>query len=147
MDSESSVAGVAAKTEGREADEALMARPLIMLVEDDFVLRSSLAELLRNDGYRVESYANGFDALKRLEVRPLPDLILLDIMLPYMDGVAFRERQLASAASNIPVIVITAVGVPKDRAAELRFERTFWKPLRITALLDAIHDLCPREPS
>lgn len=119
-----------------------------MLIEDDFMLRSSLAELLRRDGYRVESYASGVDALKRLEAAPRPALILLDIMLPYMDGVTFRDKQLASAAANIPVVVITAVGVPSERAADLRFERTFRKPLDIPALLSALHDLCPRpDPS
>jgi CheY-like chemotaxis protein len=116
---------------------------LILIVEDDFMLRSSLAELLRGEGYRVESCANGADALLRLQLPPQPSVILLDIMLPYMDGVAFREAQLASPAmAGIPVIVITAVGVDKDVAVGLRFERTFYKPLDIPKLLTAIAELC-----
>ena len=121
-------------------------RPLVMLIEDDFMLRSSLTELLRSDGYRVECYANGIDALKRLEAPPAPQLILLDIMLPYMDGVKFRQRQLASPASRIPVMVITAVGVPKDRVDELRFAQIFQKPLEMPALIGAIRGLCPIQP-
>jgi CheY-like chemotaxis protein len=126
--------------------ERLLERPLIMLVEDDFMLRSSLTELLGGDGYRIECYANGIDALKRLGGPPAPDLILLDIMLPYMDGIEFREHQLASAVSHIPVVVITAVGVPSDRAADLRFTRTFQKPLEMPELLKVIHELCPLRP-
>jgi two-component system response regulator VicR len=121
-------------------------RPLVMLIEDDFMLRSSLAELLRSHGYRVECYANGIDALKRLDTSPVPDLILLDIMLPYMDGVKFRQLQLTSPASRIPVVVITAVGVPKDKVAELRFAQIFQKPLEMPALVDTVRELCPIRP-
>ena len=121
-------------------------RPLVMLIEDDFMLRSSLAELLRSHGYRVECYANGIDALKRLDTSPVPDLILLDIMLPYMDGVKFRQRQLASRTSRIPVVVITAMGVPRDRVDELRFAQIFQKPLEMPALVDTVRELCPIRP-
>jgi CheY-like chemotaxis protein len=132
---------------GSPAAESLAETPLIMLIEDDFILRSTLTELLRDQGYRIDCYANGVDALKRLHEGPAPDVILLDVMLPYMDGVQFREKQLASPASHIPVIVITAVGVPPERAAGLSFARTFWKPLDVAALLGAIRELCPPRPA
>jgi two-component system, chemotaxis family, chemotaxis protein CheY len=121
----------------------LVEAPLILLIEDDFMLRTTLAEVLRAQGYRVECYANGLDALKRLEAPPMPSLILLDIMLPYMDGVQFREQQMASDARGVPVVVITAVGVPRDKAGALRFTRTFHKPLDMPQLLGAIRQLCP----
>ena len=66
---------------------------LILLVEDDFMLRGSLAAVLKEEGYKVECAANALDALRRLERRPKPSLILLDIMLPYMDGLEFRAVQ------------------------------------------------------
>src|SRR5215831_2083101 len=101
---------------------------LILLVEDDFVLRGSLATLLHSEGYRVESAANALDALRRLERPPRPSLILLDIMLPYMDGLEFRALQQATPAiADIPVIVITAVGVQPEIAAELDLRQTFFK--------------------
>src|SRR5262245_41843900 len=83
---------------------------LILLIEDDFVLRGSLAVALQMEGYKVECAADALEALRRLERPPIPSLILLDIMLPYMDGLEFRGLQRAVPyLADIPVIVITAV--------------------------------------
>ena len=121
---------------------------LILLVEDDFVLRGSLAAVLQTEGYRVECAANALEALRRLERQPTPSLILLDIMLPYMDGLEFRGLQLAAPAlADIPVIVITAVGVRPDVAAELGLRQTFFKPLERQRLLDAISRHCAPGPT
>ena len=116
---------------------------LILLVEDDFMLRGSLAAVLQQEGYKVECAANALDALRRLERQPKPSLILLDIMLPYMDGLEFRAVQRASPdIADIPVIVITAVGVRPDIAAELDLRQSFFKPLERPRLLDAIRRHC-----
>jgi len=116
---------------------------LILLVEDDFMLRGSLAAVLHEEGYKVESAANALDALRRLERRPKPSLILLDIMLPYMDGLEFRAVQRATPdMADIPVIVITAVGVRPDIAAELDLRQSFFKPLERPRLLAAIRRHC-----
>jgi CheY-like chemotaxis protein len=116
---------------------------LILLVEDDFMLRSSLAALLQSEGYKVECAANALDALRRLERTPKPSLILLDIMLPYMDGLEFRALQRETPAiADIPVIVITAVGMPSETALELGLQNTLFKPLDRTKLLDAIKRHC-----
>jgi CheY-like chemotaxis protein len=115
----------------------------ILLVEDDFMLRSSLTEFLQHEGYRVESAANGVDALRRLERPPRPAVILLDIMLPYMDGLEFRAVQRATRGiADIPVIVITAVGVQPQVAKELDLRRPFFKPLDLPQLLAAIDQAC-----
>src|SRR4029077_7377228 len=93
---------------------------LILLVEDGGMLRSTLAELLNGEGYDVECAANGLDALRRLASPPKPSLILLDIMLPYMDGLEFRAVQRTTPEiADIPVIVLTAVGVRPEVAVEL----------------------------
>src|SRR5215471_18077476 len=117
---------------------------LILLIEDDFMLRRSLAEILNDEGYNVECAANGLDALRRLERQPKPSLILLDIMLPYMDGLEFRALQRTMPAiADIPVIVITAVGVRPDVAVELDLKQAFFKPLDKPRLLEAIRVKCP----
>jgi CheY-like chemotaxis protein len=122
--------------------------PRILLIEDDFMLRGSLSEFLQSEGYRVESSANGVDALRRLERPPRPSVILLDIMLPYMDGLEFRAVQNATPAiADIPVIVITAVGVQPQVAKELDLGRRFFKPLDLPELLAAIERVCPPLPS
>jgi CheY-like chemotaxis protein len=120
---------------------------LILLVEDDFMLRGSLAAVLDAEGYRVESAANALDALARLTRPPKPSLILLDIMLPYMDGLEFRALQRAQPnMADIPVIVITAVGVRPEVAAELDLQLSFFKPLERPRLLDAIRRHCTPRP-
>jgi CheY-like chemotaxis protein len=115
----------------------------ILLVEDDFMLRGSLATVLGAEGYRVECEANALDALRRLERPPKPSLILLDIMLPYMDGLEFRalQRNMRHLA-DIPVIVITAVGIRPEIAADLDLVQAFSKPLDRPRLLEAIRRHC-----
>jgi CheY-like chemotaxis protein len=113
---------------------------LLLLVEDDFVLRGALSELLREEDYVIECAANGLEALRRLNGSPRPALVLLDIMLPHMDGLTFRAAQLASpAVADIPVIVISALGI--GSAAGMSFARTFTKPLDTVALLDSIREV------
>jgi CheY-like chemotaxis protein len=117
------------------------AAPLILLVEDDFILRTALNELLHEEGYLVECAANGVEGLRRVLQPPRPALVLLDIMMPHMDGLTFRATQLAlPAIADIPAIVISAVG-PGRGAADLAFARTFSKPIDIPGLLHSIREV------
>jgi CheY-like chemotaxis protein len=119
----------------------LSAPPLILLVEDDFILRSALSEMLRDEGYGVECAANGVEGLRRLLLPPRPALVLLDIMMPHMDGLTFRSTQLAlPAVADIPAIVISAVG-PGRGAAGLAFAHTFTKPINTDQLLVSIREV------
>src|SRR3569623_3145443 len=74
-----------------EPTTKLAGRERLLLVEDDFMLRQDLAELLALEGYYVSSAADGIEALWRLERAPLPSAILLDLVLPKMNGISFRE--------------------------------------------------------
>lgn len=115
---------------------------LILLVEDDFVLRSSLSELLIAEGFRVECAADGREALRRLDRAPAPDLILMDIMLPYLDGFELRAMQKRSPlVSNIPVLVISAYDLDAQSVEELGLPPPFRKPLDVPQLLSKIRDL------
>jgi len=86
-----------------------MAGP-ILVVDDDRDIRDSLVEVLGEHGYPVIGAGNGVEALEILRTSaPPPSLILLDLMMPVMDGREFRERQLENPAlADIPVIVISA---------------------------------------
>ncbi len=115
---------------------------LILLVEDDFVLRSSLSELLGSEGFRVESCADGREAYRRLHHAPKPDLIILDIMLPYLDGFELRALQRKSPLiANIPVVVISAHDLDPQSVEELGLAPPFRKPLDVDGLLSRIRDL------
>jgi CheY-like chemotaxis protein len=122
--------------------ETALAVPLILLVEDDFVLRSSLSELLIAEGFRVECAADGREALRRLDRLPAPNLILLDIMLPYLDGFELRALQKRSPlVANIPVLVISAHDVDPKSVEELGLPPPFRKPLDVDKLLSSIRHL------
>ncbi len=116
--------------------------PLILLVEDDFVLRMSLSELLMAEGFRVESCADGRDAYRRLHLMPRPDVILLDIMLPHLDGLELRAMQRKTAVmANIPVVVITAYDLSNTNAEELGLSTRFSKPIDTDKLVSTLRDL------
>ena len=81
----------------------------ILIVEDDSDLREALSEVLRDEGYSVESAADGREALDRLRRDLRPSLILLDLTMPVMNGWQFRaEQRRDPALSEIPVVVLSA---------------------------------------
>ena len=83
-------------------------RRSVLIVEDHPELRRTLTDLLQEAGYAVTSAADGQEALAGLRNAPPPDLILLDLMMPVMDGWEFRRRQRQdSALAAIPVVVIS----------------------------------------
>lgn len=112
----------------------------VLIVDDDPDIRETFAEALEYAGYAVVNAANGAEALEVL--RDLsPCAILLDLMMPVMDGFEFRLRQrLDPRLAQIPVVVISAGrrADPKviDAAAYLD------KPLKLAALLEALERCC-----
>src|SRR4029079_7617453 len=82
--------------------------PSVLLVDDDFELRSALADALTDFGWRVRSAASGTDALQLLRSWH-PDLILLDLLMPSMDGWAFREEAARrNLLQGVPLVLISA---------------------------------------
>ena len=87
---------------------------------------------------------NGRQALERLREAEPCCCILLDIMMPVMNGFEFREEQLKDPKlAAIPVIVVTADGRARERAHQLGSDVFFQKPLSPPALLSAIRRFCP----
>ena len=119
----------------------------IMVIDDDPGIRSALSDLLKDKGYRVLTVADGDQALACLSQEKLPDLILLDLMMPVVDGWrSGLEQAMNPQLASIPVIVITAVTFG-DRKADLGVE-VVRKPFDTDALLSVIRSHCPRvEPS
>lgn len=116
----------------------------ILIVEDDADLREMMAQLLTLEGYRAETVANGRDALDYLHRGDRPDLILLDLMMPIMDGWEFRRRQREDPAlADVPVVVLSALD--QTRAADLGGTAFLKKPLDFDRLLDLVRQHC-RDP-
>jgi CheY-like chemotaxis protein len=111
----------------------------ILVVEDDEDVRESLAAILEDAGHVVTTAADGNKALELLRGGLRPRLILLDLMMPVLDGFEFRIEQWRDPGlSTIPVVVITAGWYPEDKAAALRPDGYITKPIRVDALLEMI---------
>ena len=117
---------------------------LILVVEDDADIRESMTEVLAGEGYRVAAAADGEEALEHLRHRELPALILLDLLMPRLNGYDFRRAQLADSAwARIPTAILTAHGDFQSMARELGAAAAIRKPVKIEALLEVIGRFLP----
>ncbi len=109
----------------------------ILIVEDDADIRASMEELLGDEGYQVASAVHGLDALVRLQsATELPKLILLDLMMPEMDGYAFRAELLKDPRlAGIPVVLMSAGGDLESKAKQLSAQGVLKKPFRDLELI------------
>ena len=119
----------------------------ILLVDDDADLRESLQLVLEMKGYTVACARDGADALARLRERPLPSVVLLDLMMPGMNGIEFREQQLADARlRDLPVVLLTGAGAhavdPRLAAGSVLLH----KPFDFDRLFDLLHSICAPKP-
>jgi CheY-like chemotaxis protein len=114
-------------------------KPLILVVEDHDSARTALTKLLSSTGYDVIEAHNGSDALAKLANGPRPDLILLDLMMPVMDGWEFLQRQRRDwHLCTIPTIVVSGVASHDPRCLEMPIVRLLAKPYTGDQLMAAI---------
>lgn len=116
----------------------------VLVVEDDADIRDGLLDYLEDHGYQPVGAVHGRDALDRLDSADLrPCVIILDLMMPIMDGVAFREEQLRNPEiSQIPVIIISAHADVAQRASDLKVVGQMAKPLSLPGLLEIVRRHC-----
>ena len=113
----------------------------VFLVEDDVDTRDMLGRFLEFEGFRVEVAANGKQALERLNSGVHPCVILLDLMMPVMDGWQFRRQQILNRQlADIPVIVVSAAG--KERIGDIDANAYLTKPLDLEQLLERVTQYC-----
>ena len=118
-----------------------MSQPTVLIVEDDADTRDMIGRFLELEGYAVETAANGRQALDRLDAGASACVILLDLMMPVMDGWEFRRIQVGhSVLSKIPVIVFSAAG--RDRMLQVDANEYLAKPVDLDELLDRISRYC-----
>lgn len=118
---------------------------LILLVDDSKAIRSALVWILEEEGYCVSTAENGQIALEKLEQDPLPSLIILDLMMPVMDGVEFRTRQKETPRiQDIPVIFTSAKNNLEKHFEPLPNKMILPKPFDIDYLLTLIAQFCKK---
>jgi CheY-like chemotaxis protein len=117
----------------------------VMVVDDDDDLREILAELLVDCGHRVLTASDGEAALRQLEgAEPAPDLIILDWMMPRMDGLGFRRRQLADPnIAAIPVVLMSATTTSRVPLTEIAPDAALTKPVTLADLLGVLERFGP----
>jgi CheY-like chemotaxis protein len=118
--------------------------PTILLVEDDLATSDALTEFLAGEGFAAVAAANGAEAMELLRRGFDPVAIVLDLMMPVMDGWDFRQEQVADPRlARIPTIVITAAGFSAASVAtQFGDVELISKPIQNQALLAAIHRRC-----
>jgi CheY-like chemotaxis protein len=110
----------------------------VLIIDDDRDIRETLGELLADEGFAVEAAWNGESALERLKAGFRPDVIVLDLMMPVMDGLSFRAAQRShDALADIPIIGLTALPNPDADFDCLR------KPVPFERLVERIRSVVP----
>jgi CheY-like chemotaxis protein len=99
----------------------MMAEPKsLLVVEDDPIVREGLALVLRREGYEVRLAANGEEALACLSAGPRPDLIILDMLMPVLDGWHFLQQLHGGKAPPVPIVVVTSAPLTLEWAQDHR---------------------------
>ncbi len=115
----------------------------VLIVDDDEAIRGLIVEILGLAGYPTATATDGEDALRYLRTNPLPGVILLDLMMPRMDGWAFRREQRAdSRLAGVPIIVTSAVSREEQVGNSLRAVAYLDKPFNSRLLLQLVGLFC-----
>ena len=119
----------------------------VLVIEDDFDIRESLMDFLEDHGYQPVGAIHGQEALQKLGGADLrPCLIILDLMMPVMDGRTFREQQMQRPGlCEIPVLIISASKDAERAARELHTAGHLSKPVNLQRLLQVVRDHCMPE--
>lgn len=112
----------------------------ILVVEDDDDIRNAIVDLLETEGYSTESAVNGKDALDKLAIIPKPCLVLLDMMMPIMNGREFLDRVMKdSHLAPLPVLIVSAVADKTNTEGSVGFLK---KPIDIEVVLKVVGQYC-----
>jgi CheY-like chemotaxis protein len=129
------------RSSASQADREAAERCLVAIVEDDSEFRDMLRELLEEEHYRVVAVANGAEALEKLRGTTVPNVILLDVSMPVMDGFDFlRFRNDDPQLAAVPVVLVTNAK-PHERPT-IGVNDVVRKPIDIDEILFAIKRYC-----
>ena len=118
----------------------------VLVVDDDDEIRETMVEVLGDKGFEAVGAVDGAEALSLLRDGSEEwCVVLLDLMMPVMDGRTFRAEQLNDPTlSKIPVIVVSAITDVAQAANDLHVAAHMTKPIKLAELVDAVQKFCPR---
>ena len=125
-------------TEQTESNPTSQPARRVIVAEDETLIRLDIIEILRGEGYEVVGEADNGEKAVQLAEELKPDLVLMDVMMPGMDGyTAMREIRKVPAFRSLPVIALTAKAMPGDRESSLSAGASDYvtKPVDIDRLL------------
>jgi len=109
----------------------------LLVVDDEFDLTNTIRAVLESSGYRVETAHDGRQAIEQLQ-QTKPDLVLMDVMMPVMDGLGvLRKIRNAPSMENLPVILMCVLA-PSVSREEFRWQMFLRKPFTLENLLKAV---------
>lgn len=120
--------------------------PRILLIEDDLSIREVIQMALEYEGFAVHVAENGSDALRILE-NDRPDLILLDLLMPKMNGSDFLQALRTHsnpAVASLPVVITSATETKSDVVLK-QIQGVLTKPLKLEDLIETVSRFCKRE--
>ena len=112
-------------------------RPSVLVVEDDAEVRSSVAEILELEGFAVDTAIHGQQALDKLRSGAAPSVLLLDLMMPVMNGLELLEHLRGDSELRSPPVIVLSANRGYD-AEDLGVEAVVRKPFDIDALVENI---------
>ncbi len=115
----------------------------VLVVDDDESIRDFVHTALVDDGYEVTEAPDGAAALALVALRR-PDVILLDMLMPVMDGWAFARAYRQTAGPHAPIIVVSAARDTATRAADINAAGILAKPFRLEALFDCVRHVAAK---
>ncbi len=113
----------------------------ILIVEDDKNILFGLSELLTDENYQVSEAENGIAALELIKSQGLPDLVIMDMIMPRMNGWVFVRELRANYGATLPVIVMTAAADADQRARDVDAAAWIGKPFEVNDLLQLIRGI------
>jgi CheY-like chemotaxis protein len=127
-----------------QSESRSVAHGAVLIVEDSADLRDTLADILDYEGYRVAVAANGREALDYLHEAEPPGLVILDLMMPVMNGWEFRAAQLEDPTlAQVPVVILSGANDVEQQARLLQAAAYLTKPIDLARLLEMVQRCCP----
>jgi two-component system chemotaxis response regulator CheY len=114
-------------------------QPNILVIDDDPAILATVADILRDEGYTVQTAANGAEGLAAVERSP-PMCVLLDMRMPVLDGWGFA-RALRDRGLNLPIVVMTAAQDVRRWAQEIGASHYLAKPFELLDLIAVVEQL------